>query len=197
MELKMSPKNVVVVVGFDEPLLHLSCATEQTICWFTGSGVWRWNLNRTRIAEGVRVEFNALVEPNKPSFASTTAIGHLVQCKFIPEAIPESEMWKKNGGREVSVPTGPQRIKAFSKNQRGDTCLTSRETRPEMSMGEYAWGMADTFVSAFVEGAMRGKHQISLAVVQTWFDFGFDDSGMNEFLRKDYDADLKVSSLRW
>jgi hypothetical protein len=198
MDLKISPSHVVIVVPFDEPIVHLSFGLEQAISWFASSGVWRWNIARSRINEGVRFELNALIDPKPPSYAGNTALGSLVERDFIPATIPETERWGQHGGtRVMSEMTGPRRIKKFTPNARGESCLNSTDLRPDLSIAEYAWGLADTFVSAFVDGAMKGKHQLSLELSQIWFDLGFSQEKMATWIHQEYDTNAKVSTLRW
>ena len=196
MDFKVSPKHVRVLLPFNSPIGQLAFATEMSIQWFIGEGVWRFNVVRTRVKDEVQVDFNATVQPQKCQFGSPARVEDLVKECYIPRQLLKEEIWEQGGPRSLPILEGPTTITKFLQDNQGESLINSEEIRPDVTLGEYSWGLGDAIIGAFIKGATKIKHQFSQGLSQTWLNKGFNREEIERFIRDPYDPEETVSILR-
>lgn len=158
------------------PLSWLSSGIENGIWWFAGRGTYQWSVEMS--ADVMDILMKAECKHEELQFSPVTPFRTLVAKGLFP-AIPT---WK------------PFRIEGEN-----GTVISQSRIRPETSMADMAYGVADIIAGvAYKFGARKFRWAGSMELCEIWFDAGLSKAELEAYLAdpQDYTSTTLIADMK-
>jgi hypothetical protein len=180
--LELDSKVVNIYALESTPLPEISFAISSGMAWMMGQGVYMVTGNVfNEKNRALSINIRALVTPKPLMHSTHSTVAGLVETGYLPRALHVKETISP-GESVIRAHDGNNRV---GSNREG-TFINTGDLRPDVSLGDLAFGVADQFVGQFCQGAKAVEWRGSLKLCQVWFNIGMTPTELGEYATRPY-----------
>ncbi len=179
--LEMEPRAVNITAKANTPLPEISFAVSSGMTWMMGQGVYMVRCGVFMNGGKLLLCMQALTTPKPLMHSTHSTVAGLVESGYLPKELHVKETINP-GESVIRAHDGNNRV---GSNQEG-TFTNTGDLKPDVSLGDLAFGVADQFVGQFCQGAKQVEWRGSLKLTQVWFNIGMTPTELRDYAVQPY-----------